>query len=268
VQISREAFLRRVGTAEVLEVGRHGPKVWRTPDGQIIKLFIRRRRLSSAARLPRGLRFVENTHRLRALELETIRVDELWDVEGNDTQALVYRELPGAPVRDVVEAAAPADRAALLERFLAYMAHLHELGILFRSLQLGNLLFRQETDDFALIDVDDMRFQGRPLGAVDRLRNFRHLIHNARDWRLLTEFGWDRVVPFYREHAAMPLIRDGLFTAGWRLWFRPRYTRRHRVLHRGARKRLRNLFGHLAEEPLAIEANSSPQGRSPGAHGP
>jgi len=42
-------------------------------------------------------------------------------------------------------------------------------------------------DRFALIDVLDTRFQKRPLGPRQRLRNFRHMIRYAEDRQALAE---------------------------------------------------------------------------------
>jgi len=60
---------------------------------------------------------------------------------------------------------------------------LHERGVYFRSLHLGNVV-RTPDGRLGLIDISDVRVHRRPLGRLLRARNLRRMQRMAaeRDW--------------------------------------------------------------------------------------
>ncbi|WP_336145611.1 lipopolysaccharide kinase InaA family protein, partial [Klebsiella pneumoniae] len=65
-------------------------------------------------------------------------------------------------------------RESLIERFGRFMAQLHERGVYFRSLHLGNVLLLED-GEFGLIDVADMRIFPSALRNTLRQRNLKHM---------------------------------------------------------------------------------------------
>ncbi len=246
------AWRSLIARARVLERDAAGPKVWRTEDGRIVKRFRARRRLSSNRTQPRALRFAAHAHALATRGFVSVEVLAIHTVAPERSHVVIYRALEGTSLRTALANAADSEaRNALLERFLALMARLHARGVLFRSLQFGNVLCLPD-GRLGLIDVADMRLSARPLGLAARLRNFRHLVHHDGDWAILHAFGWPRARERYLAHTALGPLRRRLFTWAWRVWFAPRYTHTHRPVRRGLRKRLRNLLEHLLASPRSL----------------
>lgn len=240
--LDARSFALLLEQAEVVELGREGPKLWRLPDGDYVKRFARRRRLSSAAVLSRAERFCHNAEQLARRGIPAPQPLAAWRLDATGESAVRYRPLEGETLRALLAAAPPAQQAAILTDFFRFLAQLHERGVLFRSLQFGNVL-RLPQGGHGLIDIADMRLQRRPLGPLARLRNFRHLCHDARDWHTIAAFGWQRAATNYLEAARLPAPSRALFRLGWRTVFLPRHGRTHRPVRRTLRKRLRNLFG-------------------------
>ena len=104
---------------------------------------------------------------------------------------------------------------------------LHEKGILFRSIHLGNILVL-ENGGFGLIDIADMSLQRRPLGLFKRARNFRHLLHDRADQNSLEQYGYERFLRQYETDASIRGFRRRLFRALVR-YYAPAMTTPHRA---------------------------------------
>ena len=79
-----------------------------------------------------------------------------------------------------------AMRQALVERFGKFLALLHEQGVYFRSLHLGNVLLMDD-GEFGLIDIADLHLYPSPLRLALRQRNLRHMQRYPEDRRWLFE---------------------------------------------------------------------------------
>lgn len=66
-QLALSAYESLRDGAEVLEADRYGDKVLRLTDGNFLKLFRRKRLLSSAALYPYAQRFADNAQALKEL---------------------------------------------------------------------------------------------------------------------------------------------------------------------------------------------------------
>ena len=62
--LSAEQYGALIAGAEMLRADRHGPKVYETTDGRIVKLFRVKRWWSSSMLYPYSLRFRRNSRRL------------------------------------------------------------------------------------------------------------------------------------------------------------------------------------------------------------
>src|SRR5690606_35574721 len=67
-------------------------------------------------------------------------------------------------------------------RLAEFITHLHECGVYFRSLHMGNIVLTPD-NQLGLIDISDMRCLGRPLSRRMRDRNYRHLLRYENDWQ-------------------------------------------------------------------------------------
>lgn len=180
---------------EVLEKDSHGPKVVRLSNGQLLKIF-RSRRLRLLARLrPEAIRFDDRARRLQALGIHTPTIHETcWIDRAKLISACLYEPLAGEPL-DRLFRENRQEFDLLLPQLAAYIHQLHQRGIYFRSLHLGNIL-RTPDATFGLIDFLDIRFKGRPLGRTMVRRNFRHL-QSYLERRKVQGFPWSELMHHY-----------------------------------------------------------------------
>ena len=164
--------------AQVLEADGSGDKVLRLTDGSILKLFRRKRLLSSAAWYPYAKRFADNCDALRERHIPCPSIRQVYRIASIERDAVHYDPLPGQTLRQMLDD--EGDPAPLPRHLGAFMATLHERGIYFRSAHLGNIVLTPE-HQLGLIDIADMRVYRRPLSKTLRLRNFKHMVRYPQD---------------------------------------------------------------------------------------
>ena len=176
--LSHDAYLALRASATVVERDLHGEKVLRLEDGNYLKLFRRKRLLSSAAWYPYAQRFTDNAAELGKRGIPCPEVTGVFRIAGFSRDAVRYLPLAGETLRQVIGAeAAPPDLPEKLGRFVA---RLHESGIYFRSLHLGNIVLTP-SGALGLIDVADLRTQNRALDNNQRKRNLQRLRRDPPD---------------------------------------------------------------------------------------
>jgi serine/threonine protein kinase len=179
---------------EELERFRGELRVLLLPDDRIVKIFRRRRLLSGSTLYPYSFRFARNSQRLMSLGFRSVDVERVFFCPSRVGHGVIYPLLEGHAVHELEPS------AALRSRLATFIAQLHERGVLFRSLNINNVL--QQTDGtFALIDVGDVRFQRGPLAPRLRTRNFRHLLRLVRHREWFRELGYREFVDSYLDAA-------------------------------------------------------------------
>jgi len=166
--------------AEPIESDGYGLKVARLVNGDFIKLYRRKRFFSRALWSPPARRFTEHAARLRALGFIAPQVIGWWQISGQKLTAVRYRPLPGATLRQRWPGLTRAERAQEIQQFGALLGRLHQLGVYFRSVHLGNIV-RLPDGALGLIDLSDMRLGKGPLSARLRQRNLRHILRYRED---------------------------------------------------------------------------------------
>jgi hypothetical protein len=185
--MEHEAFLALKAGAELIEFDRYGEKVLRLADGRFLKLFRRKRLLSSAIWRPYARRFADNAEALAARGIPVPRVIATHRVPSVQRDAVLYWPLEGVTVRELlsaVEVKLDAENEHRLKcLFTDFVIHLHSLGVYFRSLHLGNVVLTP-AGALGLIDISDLRIHCRPLPAFMRRRNIRRMLEipGERDW--------------------------------------------------------------------------------------
>ncbi|MDB6145750.1 MAG: Toluene tolerance protein [Pseudomonas sp.] len=186
--------------AEVIEADFFGDKVLRLVDGNFVKLFRRKRLISSAALFPYAKRFADNTLELKKRGVPCPDVLATYRIAEIARDVVHYEPLPGQTLRQLIADPDRFNDAALLTQFGGFVANLHNQGIYFRSLHLGNVVMTPD-NELGLIDIADMRTLRRPLRKSLCLRNFLHMrrYRNDHDW-LLQEQG-ELFFSSYSEHS-------------------------------------------------------------------
>lgn len=162
--------------AKVLEVDHYGEKVLRLVDGTILKLFRRRRRLiSSATFFPPARRFANNAEALVNLSIPVPQVIEVLRIPSINRDAVHYAPLAGNTLRELIASGLSPEREQELKTsFTRFVIRLHDNGVYFRSLHLGNVVCTPE-GTLGLIDFADLRIYPWALGKYLRARNIRRM---------------------------------------------------------------------------------------------
>jgi len=190
--------------AAVIEQDGLGPKVLRLADGTFLKLFRRRAWYTSGRFNPYAVRFARNSQQLATMGFVTPTIIGLYRFADGST-AVQYQPLPGQTLRQAMEQSeSPEQRQALVLSFGNYLARLHENGIYFRSLHLGNVLVNQ--GGFALIDLADMRIMPSALSLNLRQRNLRHMQRYDQDRNWLFEENVTQLLQGYAELASVKAL--------------------------------------------------------------
>lgn len=86
----------------VIERDAYGEKVLIAPDGNYVKIFRTKKRLSTAALRPYALRFCKNAETLARLGIPTVQVCSVSYCPENRRHLVTYRPLPGETLRSAL----------------------------------------------------------------------------------------------------------------------------------------------------------------------
>ena len=182
--LDHSAYLALRNGAEVLEADSHGDKVLRLPSGNFLKLFRRKRLLSSAALWPYAQRCATNTKALQDRGIPCPQIIAVYRISSIERDAVYYAPLPGMTLRQLTE---QSDFSSdILGRLGQFVARLHASGVYFRSLHLGNIVLTPD-NELGLIDIADMKYQRKPLSQQQCLRNFQHILRYTADKQWLLQ---------------------------------------------------------------------------------
>ncbi|WP_313516569.1 phosphotransferase [Pseudomonas sp.] len=199
--MSAIAYQTLTSGAEVLEADGHGPKVMRLATGDFLKLFRRKHLISSEAFRPYAQRFADNAYALREIGVPVPEIVGVYRLSSPKRTAVRYKGLPGITLRQAMKNVAPPQRRDLANRFGQLLAQLHEAGVYFRSLHLGNVLLLPDLR-LGLIDFADMRLERKRLSLWKRRRNLKHMQRYEEDRRWLFEEHIEDLKEGYKEISA------------------------------------------------------------------
>jgi hypothetical protein len=202
-RLPHEDFEELICGAAVVTSDAGGPKLFRRPDGRMVKLFRRRKLISSSLIWPVAVRFCRAARRLSALGIPSVAVEASYRVPTAMRHVVVYREIPGVSLREALRVKGRID--VLLEMLAKLLATLHAKGVYFRALHFGNVLVRED-GMLALVDVSECRFRRAPLRPELRARNFKPLFSYDEDTAVLGKFGFERFLQLY---LALANLNDG-----------------------------------------------------------
>lgn len=190
------AYASLRANAIVVEADAYGEKVLLRPDGTYLKLFRRKRLLSSALWHPYAQRFADNALVLQAHDIPCPRVIAVFRQREMARDVVHYRPLPGRTLRQIIASGLDDTTAETLrDRVRVFIDNLHAQGIYFRSAHLGNIVLTPD-DALGLIDIADLKMQRGALTKQQRQRNFAHILRYPADraW-LLAGSSWADLAP-------------------------------------------------------------------------
>ena len=172
--------------AKILEQESTNAKVLQLPDKRIVKLFRRKHLISSQIWAPHAWRFCRNARILKERGIPTIKVESHFEIREIRRHAVVYQRIEGTTLRDWMVKREESEQIEMITKLGIFIAQIHEVGILFRSLHFGNIIVMEDRE-LALIDIVDMSFRYRgSLTVGQRIRNFHHMDRYDNDRTELT----------------------------------------------------------------------------------
>lgn len=189
--------------------GKLRPKMVSAMNGEYIKFFYDQRGLHWSSFRPKARLFVSNAERLISFGLVAPIARRFSYCPETSAWIVIYPRLPGEDLRSI-------GTVDGLQGLAAYMARLHQHGVYFRGIHLGNVLMSKT--EFGLIDIAGMTIWRRELNIWQRLRNIGRFLSFPEDVKLFADFGIERFVIEYCNAAGL---------VGWkRAWLtRAVYTR-------------------------------------------
>ena len=166
-RLSKADFRALRSDSKIVEADGPNIKVLRFPDGDYLKLFRRKRLISSAAIFPYSRRFCRNVKRLHALGVPTVEIQTLFRIPHLKCTAVRYSPLIGTTLR---EFGGPVSEE-LAERYGQFLAELHASGVYFRAVHPGNAVVLAD-GEFGLIDVGQLRIR---FASADQSRTQQEL---------------------------------------------------------------------------------------------
>lgn len=180
--LSEEQYQDIIRDGKVLEKDANGAKVIALSNGRYFKAFYHKSRISSSRLFSRASRFAKNAYGLSKLGINSIKPEQTFKLKNPARDCVVYQGVPGITLRQALQTA--PQNPTLCAQLGAYLAHLHQQGVIFRSVHLGNIIL-QPDGELALIDISDMALNKWPLVKWQRKRNFSHLLRYGSDQNLL-----------------------------------------------------------------------------------
>lgn len=192
LQISEPQFRLLTQNAKLLSGSKDKPKVLETQDNLIIKLFHPRKLFTSAKFYSHARRFKKNSERLLKAGIHSVAVQNILRCPSQNADIAVYEKVKGDAVREQVD----KGNNDILHRLPHYLAELHQKGVFFRGIHLGNLII-QPNDSFCIIDHVGLKVKSRPLNLWQRARNLRHLLLDRNDHHIFKTFGYQHFITQY-----------------------------------------------------------------------
>lgn len=183
-QLSLTEYQQLTSDANVLAEDGFGEKVLHLRDGTMLKLFRVKRWWSSALFYNYAKRFFVNAQTLARKSIITVTALRYIDIPAIKRTGVIYQPLSGANIRDYATRHNNALNAELITRLGAFIAELHNKGIYFRSLHLGNIVLTAE-NELGIIDIADLKINKKSLPFSLRLRNMQHMKRYMKDIALL-----------------------------------------------------------------------------------
>ena len=176
-------------------------------EGMAYKFFHPKKKLiSSKTFRPPAKRFKRNAEELNTRGVQAPIIEETFRAERSKCLILKYPLLAGVDYREK----ASLDQLDSLYTLPAICADLHQRGVYFRAIHLGNIL-HQASGQYALIDISDCQFTKGPLGMYKRARNLAHLMNYSKDKTIFEHYPPNQFIEEYLSIAALSPLNKYLF---------------------------------------------------------
>tara|TARA_R110002072_G_scaffold173230_2_gene327842 strand:- start:10569 stop:12176 length:1608 start_codon:yes stop_codon:yes gene_type:complete len=206
--ITNNKFQKIIEKSQVIKKNKHGPKLLLNQE-HYIKIFYKKSGMSSTKFKSYADKFIINSIKLQKLNISTIKPEKVFYIKNHnhprDPHFITYKSIPGQDLRNIItnnNSINIEDNHDLILRFIEELVTLHQKGVFFRSLHLGNILLEANSKNLALIDIADVRFKklNKPLGFNKSLRNIKHIFNDPNDFQVWLNFGHNKFIDIYSEY--------------------------------------------------------------------
>jgi len=205
--------LIREGQVQVLISDSAGEiMVFLTPDGDIIKKFPYKGKYLTRL-FPRALRFQKNCKKLAALGFKTMMVKSRFDFPDSRCHVVIYPMIAGEALSEYLDdKTKESSKQDMLMRADAYYGKLHEKGVYCRPTHFRNIIVCPDSE-FALIDVQNIRFRKFSLDLRTRSRNFKYIFKYRENLNQVIEAGAKEFLDHYMSECRMGNRKQKKFLA-------------------------------------------------------
>ena len=145
------------------------PAVILHPDDTVSKIWARKKNfLSSATIWPYSTRFINNAEKLARRGVSVPKILDHAKLENSPVRIVTYQSLPGTSIRDLL---LNSPQSVDIPALCRYYLELHDKGIYYRTIHLGNIIQLPDHQGFGLIDFTDVQFSKKPLSLKRRASN-------------------------------------------------------------------------------------------------
>lgn len=184
------------------------PGILISAKNEIVKFFYKRKRISTSILKPQAKRFQKNGIKLQQLQIKAPLVKEIFYCKAISGHLVTYDMIEGEDYREIC-GKGDVDTLSTLPGFLN---HLHELGVYFRAIHLGNLILTP-SGEIALVDISDLSIRSGRLSVFRRARNLAHLIDTTEDMGYFKQYSLDKFLAEYFEVSEFSDLQCRLFMA-------------------------------------------------------
>ncbi len=209
-KVSRAEMEQFIAKNTVLFGSVKRPGIMLTPENDIVKFIYPRKKVSSTTITSQAERFERNSARLVEKGIAGPVVTDTCYIPEVPAYYVVYGKLDGEEIRDLCG----EGELDHLSRLAEFIAVLHDRGVYFRALHLGNVL-NLEDGQLGLIDIADLKTSMGSLSAFARGRNIAHMLNVEEDKIHFQQFGVAKFLAAYLDHA--DLTRWQRFWLLWRM---------------------------------------------------
>lgn len=187
------------------------PAVVLHPDDTVTKFWARKKNLLSSATIwPYSTRFINNATKLARRGVNVPKILDHAKLENSRVHIVTYQSLPGTSIRELLH---NSPQNVDIPSLCRYYLELHEKGIYYRTIHLGNIIQLPNHQGFGLIDFTDVYFSKKPLSLKRRASNISVPVRKRyiQDVQAIEQAGYPNLIDTYVDLLNLPPSKRQLF---------------------------------------------------------
>ncbi len=209
--INIEAYNELIYGSQVLISDKSGKSMVLLSTGsRIIKKLPYKKGILSKSR-SRAFRFQENCKRLSFHGFRTLIVADVFNFPEESCHVVIYPIIEGLSLEEYIDGdAEESKKQDMMMRIAVYYGKLHNKGVYCRPTHFRNIIICPDSE-FALIDVQNIRFRRFSLDLWTRSRNFKYILKYQKNLDQLIRLGAEDFFNFYMSECRMGKRKQKIF---------------------------------------------------------